>query len=242
MGATLTAPGSRLSLGWAGFAWGFWYRPSGLITVTRPGSGGPRRLSGVKAHRSTTVVSESTELKGIPITSVERTLLDLARYAGGAALARGVREACRDQTSLSALATFTVERSNRKGAKRLLGVLKNYSDVPLHRARSGAEVRALVLLRAAKRPMPNLNVNIAGEEADLSWPSIKLIVEIDGGPYHEDVGEDTRKQAAWHGAGWEVRRIPADYVHDHPQKFLSTCPANVPHEGLLAYASDVRRV
>ena len=29
MGATLTAPGSRLSLEWAGFAWGFWYRPSG---------------------------------------------------------------------------------------------------------------------------------------------------------------------------------------------------------------------
>ncbi len=91
MGATLTAPGSRLSLGWAGFAWGFWYRPAGLITVTRPGSGGPRRLSGVGLS-STTVDAESTHHRGIPITTVERTLLDMTRYASNAALARGVRE------------------------------------------------------------------------------------------------------------------------------------------------------
>ena len=159
MGATLTAPGSRLSLGWAGFAWGFWYRPSGLITVTRPGSGGPRRLSGVIAYRSTTVAAESTDLEGIPITTVERTLLDMSRYASDSALARGVREAVRELTSLNALAAFALERRKRRGARRMLGVLRRYSGLPLDRARSGAEVRALEVLRNAERPMPRLNVD-----------------------------------------------------------------------------------
>ena len=231
MGATLTAPGSRLSLGWAGFAWGFWYRPSGLITVTRPGSGGPRRLSGVRAYRSMTVEAESTHHRGIPITTVERTLLDMTRYASDAALARGVREAVRELTTLEALATFTLERSKRRGARRMLRVLNLYSGLPIEGARSSSEVKALLVLREAKRPMPRLNIKIAGEEADLSWAEIKLIVEVDGGPYHQDVGEDARKAAAWRAAGWTVRRIPADDVYDRPHRLLALCPTNVPQAG-----------
>ena len=231
MAATLTAPGSRLSLGWAGYAWGFWYRPSGLITVTRPGSGGPRRMSGVKAFRSTTVATESTELRGIPITSVERTLMDLARNASRPALARGVREAVGDLITLDALTAFVLERSKRRCAGRMLRILAEYSGLPLERARSGAEVKALTLLRDAGRPMPRLNVRIAGEEADLSWPELGLIVEIDGTPYHQDVGEDARKEAVWRDAGWEVRRVPSDDVYDRPGSFLARCPASVPRDG-----------
>ena len=171
MGATLTAPGSRLSLGWAGFAWGFWYRPGGPVTVTRPGNGGPRRMSGVVAYRSTVVDEESTELHGIPITTVPRTLLDLARRSSWKALARGVRDAVRvELTTVPELFDFVAARVRRRGAKRLLKILAEYSGLPLQRARSGAEVRALQLLRAARRPAPELNVTIAGREADWSGP------------------------------------------------------------------------
>jgi hypothetical protein len=38
--------------------------------------------------------------------------------------------------------------------------------------------------------MPRLNRRIAGEEADLSRPRLRLIVEIDGDPFHLDAGED----------------------------------------------------
>jgi len=232
MGATLTAPDSCLSLGWAGFAWGFWYRPSGLITVTRLGSGGPRRLSGVIAYRSVTVADESTELEGIPITTVSRTLFDLARSASRPAIARGVRNAIRDDlTSLAALSTDLFERPRRRGCRRMADVLASYSGLPLDRARSGAEVRALLLLRHAERPMPQLNVKLAGEEADLSWPDLRLIVEIDGGPFHRDVGEDARKEAKWRGAGWAVRRIPSDDVYDRPARLLAICPTSVPRGG-----------
>ena len=43
--------------------------------------------------------------------------------------------------------------------------------------------------------MPQLNERIAGEEADLSWRKERLILEIDGGPFHVDVSaRNARKQ------------------------------------------------
>jgi very-short-patch-repair endonuclease len=76
--------------------------------------------------------------------------------------------------------------------------------------------------------MPRLNVRIAGVEADLSWTSEKLIVEIDGGPFHQDKGEDTRKEAAWRDAGWHVERIPSNDVYDCPSAFLALTPTGRP--------------
>jgi very-short-patch-repair endonuclease len=72
--------------------------------------------------------------------------------------------------------------------------------------------------------MARLNYRIAGEEADLSWPHLRLIIEIDGGPFHKDVGEDARKEAIWRHAGWEVRRIDSDDVYKHPRLILALAP------------------
>src|SRR5918996_1594192 len=78
MGATLTAPDTVLSHASAAAAWGFWSTPRRFETVTRPGSGGPRRHGGVLVFRSSTLEGDGQVLRGIPITSVVRTLLDQA--------------------------------------------------------------------------------------------------------------------------------------------------------------------
>ena len=84
-------------------------------------------------------------------------------------------------------------------------------------------------MRTAKRPLPRLNVRIAGEEADLTWAALRMIVEIDGEPFHQDVGEDARKQGRWEAAGWSVARIPAEDVYERPGRLLSLAPPpNVP--------------
>ena len=80
------------------------------------------------------------------------------------------------------------------------------------------------LLAEAGRPLPRLNVRINEEEADLSWPAVRLIVEIDGGPFHLDVGEDARKEAAWKAAGWAVSRVSSDDVYGRPHMLLDVCP------------------
>jgi hypothetical protein len=228
-GATLTAPGTVLSHESAAAAWGF-SREGRLVTVTRPGSGGPRRHGGVRVFRSSTLQGEYTTLRGIPITAVPRTLLDLAQRSSRRALARAVREAVRlELTTVEAIADCLGRHPRRRGSRSLLAVLGRYSGLPIERARSGAEVRALEVLRAGGYALPRLNVRIAGEEADLSWAAIRVLIEVDGGPFHLDAGEDARKQTRWEDAGWTVERISSDNVYEHPERLLALAAAmNVP--------------
>jgi hypothetical protein len=221
MGSTLTAPGSVLSHTSAAAAWGLWSLKREFETVTRPGNGGPRRHGGVLVYRSATLDGQRTVLRGIPITSVPRTLLDLSARLRDRALARAVREAVRLKlVTLGVLAEYLRDVHGHRGSRRLALTVDRYAGLPLSRARSGAEVRALEILRAAGHPLPRLNYRVAGEEADLSWPAARLIVEIDGGPFHLDRGEDARKQAVWEVAGWIVRRVPADDVYERPHRLL----------------------
>ena len=132
-------------------------------------------------------------------------------------------------TSPRSSSSRALARAVREAVRLDLITLTELGDtLPLERARSGAEIRALELLREHRQPLPRLNVRIAGEEADLSWPSSRLIVEIDGGPFHLDVGEDARKQELWEAAGWTVRRVFSDDVYEHPPRLLALAPPSVP--------------
>jgi hypothetical protein len=234
MGATLTAPGSVLSHFSAAQAWQLWSQPRALVTITRPGRGGPRRHGGLWVYRSTTLEGNTQKLRGIPITTVPRTVLDLAARITTKALARLVRDAIRlGLCTLAELFEYCVRYRGARGTGRLRAVLIRYAHLPLHRARSGAEVRAMEALREGGFDVPNLNFLVAGEEADLSWPKQKVIMEIDGGPFHLDRGEDERKQAIWEGAGWTVGRIPSDDVYDAPERLLArTSSLSVPRRCL----------
>jgi hypothetical protein len=226
MGAVLSEDGSVLSHASAGAAWGWWDRRRDVEIITRPGSGGPRRLDGLLVYRSETLDGDTTSVDGMAVTRVPRTLLDLAPHIGDRLLARCVREALRLRTTSTreiAEALFG-RHAGRRGTRRLALALGRYIGLPVERARSASEVRALELLRDAGSPMPVLNGEIAGEEADLSWRKLRLIIEIDGGPFHQDVGEDARKEEIWKHAGFVVRRLPSDLVYERPEALLDLAP------------------
>ena len=224
MGATLTAPATFLSRVSAAVAWGV-LSIEGEVTVVRPGAGGPRFVDGIRIHRSTTLDGNTTEVKRVPITTIERTLLDIAPHVSERALARAVREAVRlGLTSLAAIGDAIGRAGRPRGSRRLAAALASYAGLPIERARSGAEIRAMQILRDAGRPLPQLNVRVAGEEADLVWRRERLIIEIDGLPWHLDAGEDARKQAVWESAGYRVLRVPADDVYDYPARLLWLAP------------------
>jgi very-short-patch-repair endonuclease len=240
MGATLTAPDSVLSHASAAKAWGILSLEEAFVAITRPGSGGPRRHGGLLAFRSSTLDGDVISLQGIPVTSISRTLLDLARTVGQRALARAVREAVRlEHTTLVQLGDRLGAYRGRRGSRKLAHVIARYARLPLERARSGAEITALEILRASGRRLPRLNVRIAGEEADLSWPDTRVIVEIDGGPFHLDRGEDARKQRRWERSGWIVRRISSDEVYERPDRLLDLAP-NVPEHPSERKPRDVQ--
>ena len=70
-------------------------------------------------------------------------------------------------------------------------------------------------------------MRIAGEEADLVWPARRWIIEIDGPQYHRFPEEDARKERAWQGAGYTVRRIPSDDIYERPERLIALAKAAV---------------
>jgi very-short-patch-repair endonuclease len=126
-----------------------------------------------------------------------------------------------EHTSLVAVAEFVIPRRRRRGARKLLAACARYSGLEIERARSGAEVAALIAFRDAGYEMPRLNRDVAAVEADLSWPKYRLIIEIDGGPFHLDRGADAERTAHWEAAGSTVRRISSDDVYEHPERLLA---------------------
>jgi Protein of unknown function (DUF559) len=222
LAATLTTPDSVLSHASAAACWGIRNFASNFETITRPGSGGPRRLGGVLVSRSTRLQEDTTDHGGIKITNVARTVIDLAAQLPPRQTARSFREALRLKLMTRKELTAALERhSGRRGTRLIADLLSRYAEVPYERTRSDAEGRALELLHDAGVEPPTVNSKIAGEEVDLSWPRSRRIIEIDGRQYHQFPADDARKQKRWEAAGYTVRRIPSDVVYDNPARLIA---------------------
>jgi very-short-patch-repair endonuclease len=220
--ATLTTPDSVLSYASAGACWGFRPFEATFETVTRPGSGGRRRLGGVLVFRSKTLDGDTTWHDGIRITTAARTLIDLALHVDARATRRAFREAIRlKATTTERLLAILSRHRGRPGTRLIADLVAHYSSVPYPRTRSDAESRALELLLDAGVQAPRANRSVAGEEADLVWPERRLIIEIDGPQYHRFPDEDARKQRLWEAAGYTVRRIGSQAIYDQPAKLIA---------------------
>jgi Protein of unknown function (DUF559) len=218
LAATLTAPGTVLSHSSTAAARGFRPHLAGFEVVTRAGTGGPRRIDRLLICRSALRPDEIVVHDGIPMTTPARTIVDLCAHLTERQRAKAVREALRLRvmTALE-LRLAAARHRGRRGTRGLDELAARLERLPLGRARSDAEGRALEVLDVAGVPAPLLNVRHAGEEADLSWPAAGLIIEIDGPQFHRDPDEDARKDAVWRGAGWVVVRISSDAVFRHPE-------------------------
>jgi very-short-patch-repair endonuclease len=220
--ATLTSSDSVLSHASAGACWGFRPFESSFETVTRPGSGGPRRLGAVLVCRSTTLDGDTTWHDGIRITTAARTVIDLAPHLDARETGRMLREALRLKVTTRQAVRATLSRHpGRRGTGILNELATRYSSVPYGRTRSDAEGRALELLQDAGIERPRVNMRIAGEETDLAWPKRKLVIELDGPEYHQFPEEDARKQRQWETAGYTVRRLITDLVYDEPARLIA---------------------
>jgi len=87
------------------------------------------------------------------------------------------------------------------------------------RTRSGGEQAMLRLIRAARLPAPRTNYPVAGFPADFCWPEARLIVEVDGQPYHSTraaIERDHRRDIVHREAGYEVIRFTAKQLEEAP--------------------------
>jgi hypothetical protein len=180
------------------------------IDVIAPRSIKPK--PGIRLHRPLSLDAlDTTELDGIPITTVAQTLLDAATPAYGLNIGKLVHEAEVQQLlDMRAIWAVLARQPNHPGARRLDGASRE--EVPF--TRSGLERAALALFRSFSVPEPECNVHVSdGEklvEVDFMWRELGLIVEVDGSRYHSTRWrrrKDAAKTAALRGQGWTVLRF-----------------------------------
>jgi len=222
LAATLTTRESVLSHASGADRHGFrsWHGP--FEVITRPGSGGPRRIGDLLVLRSSTLEGHVGRRDGIRVTGAARTIVDLSPHLSEPQRAKAVREAIRLRTTTALeLRLVVAQHPRRRGIAGLAALAARLEALPLGRTRSDAEARALEVLLTARRVIPDVNVVIAGLEADLSWPASRRILEIDGPQFHQDPVEDARRTAVWTAAGWEVHRVSSSVVFDEPHVLVA---------------------
>jgi very-short-patch-repair endonuclease len=186
-------PGAVLSHRSAAELWEL--RPSAATTidVTVPSRAGRAKRRGIKVHRSSRLAPEETLVRdGIPVTTVARTVLDLADVLQTQALKRAIDEAeYRGRFDLTSLTAVVQNNPGRRGAK-LLALAKE----PAQRTRSDLEIDFLAFCRRHRLPRPIVGASVAGYEVDFVWPEARLIVETDGLAAHRTrrAFEDDRKR------------------------------------------------
>lgn len=208
----------------AGLLWGFDAVYGRIIELTVPFNEEPEP-EGAVVHR-TRRPNAVEVLNGIPITSPEKTILDLASILGDKALSKAARSAIR-------LGLSTPEKMDQvvamyggrgvKGTRRTRRVIRMVAD---DHSGSVAELdlKDIILDAPVPAPIQQLRVRLPdGSNAypDFSWPDRIRIIEVDGFGAHgspEQFEKDLRRQNALMDLGWEIRRFTATEIREDPRR------------------------
>ena len=172
----------------------------------------------ITVHTSTLPKDEVTSVSGIPVTTVPRTLLDLASVLPAHQLERAINEAeVQRLTDPLSLPDLLARYPHRKGIGAIRAIL---DDGPaLTREELEASFRAFI--RSADLPRPRFNAIVEGYECDCVWFSRQLIVELDGRATHDTrlaFEQDRERDRVLSAAGWRVIRITWRQLHQTPER------------------------
>ena len=181
----------------------------GRIIAVSTSRGNPDRRPDRIVHRVRLEPDERTVRDGVPVTTVARTLLDLAADLPDRALEQALARAQRESASCcDDVAALLARYPGRPGAPRLRAMLA--ADTPPVLTRSEAEERFLTLVRIAQLPEPRVNAQVRGFEADFYWATHRIVVEIDGFAYHTAPAaqqRDRHRDSSLGAAGIRVLRF-----------------------------------
>lgn len=208
--------GAVLSYRSAGALWRIKDSNQGGLDVTVPR--GRHRRTGLVVHQSSLPFDEVTTHEGIPVTTVARTILDLASVSRPDQIERMLREAdflrLDDSVGLDAL----LERYPNRAGTRSLRVARERIRESTGRTRTELKERFKSLILEANLPRPELNATLelgtVTIEADALWRYQGLIVELDGWQAHRTkaaFAADRARDRAAMLAGFRV--IRATWAH-----------------------------
>jgi hypothetical protein len=184
-----------------------------------------RRRGGIHAHRAALAEDEVTCVDNIPVTTVARTLFDLASVLRRSQLERALNEAeVRGLRDVLSLPDLIARYPRRHGTRMLKSVLEDACGV----TRSELEARFSSWVEAAGLPRPERNayVQVQGDwfESVCVWRRQRVIVELDGRAFHAmpmAFERDRARDRALAAAGWRVVRVTWLQLHGEPESLAA---------------------
>jgi very-short-patch-repair endonuclease len=228
MAAVLASgPGALLSHRAAAALWGLRGYSGGAIHVTAP----RKSTSSKRIHRHFSQVppDERTVEEGIPVTSVHRTIFDLAATTSVDDVVSMIKEAeYRNRYDRLSLWNFLERYPGKRGSRNLRFALKRITEEPVGRKRSRLEERFAPFLRRYRLPLPRFNDWILLERkryrVDCHWPGTGQIVELDGWEGHGTKSafqDDRARDRALRVAGYSVIRLTWAQLDSEPEAVAS---------------------
>jgi very-short-patch-repair endonuclease len=174
---------------------------------------GRLRPAGVVAHRGSLLPADRGLHRGIPVTSVAHTLLDMAGELDDSGFERLVREAqFRRLFSVAAVEELLA----RRRCRRLRELLDDFNP-----SQSRLEDAFLRLCRRHRIPAPEAQVRGRRRRPDFVWREARLIVEVDSWSGHGNpvaFQADRTLSNAVQLAGWRILRFTWADVTRRPEE------------------------
>jgi predicted transcriptional regulator of viral defense system len=211
--------GAVLSHRDAAALWGIRPNARSLIEVTTPRGQHPRR--GIQFHRSPLPSDEVTTKDGIPVTTVPRTLFDLAAILTPRQLERALNEAeIRQLWDELSLLDLLRRYPRRKGSRAVRAVL-DARNAGAKVIRSELEVQFLEFVDRNGFPEPEMNDEVEGFEVDAVWREQRVAVELDGRTFHLTAAAfeaDRERDRILAAADWRPIRITSKQLERTPDR------------------------
>ena len=205
----------------AGWLWQLLPDPGDAAPVDVSLRQGDRNRPRIRVHRVRLRADEVTTLRNIPITSIRRTLADLAGVLGTSELERVLARAERTDLLASSDLQSLAAHAQRPGARILRALLLTEARAAF--TRSEAEARFLALVRKSQLTVPESNARLGDYEVDFFWRRERLVVEVDGYAFHSSQRsfETDRRRDAWlAAAGVRVIRVTWRQLVNEPEAML----------------------
>ncbi len=185
------------------------------------------RHPGIRVHRSSTLRGDTTRVRGVPVTTVARTLVDLASVLPYKPLRRAVREAMAKRLVAPGQIVAAMQ-PNRRGTANLRRILASgYTPT-----RSELEDAVLDLIVRGGLVVPEVNrpLNINGRLVipDFRWPEQRLVIEADGAEWHDfrlAREDDADRHAILEAHGERVVRVTWDQAVRRQKQTLARLEA-----------------
>lgn len=213
--ALACGPAAVLSYRDAAALWGILPSSGGPVDVSAPGRTRNTR-PGLRVHRPRRLDAEDVaERDRIPVTTVARTLVDLAPCLSLERLTRAWDASVRlDLFDLREIEDVRARLNGRRGLRRVDALIAQARPVPT-RSRSELERRCFALFdQSPGIPAPSVNIWIVDMEVDLVWTREKVVVELDHEEWHAKTRaqreRDNARDATLQITGYKVLRV-SDY-------------------------------